>query len=302
MQNESDYTKWEHYVPRIYYKGFSEIKKKKSKEILLTWALNVKTLQQIDCKVNINDYCAEDDLYELRDKEGCYLARNTIEKAFGRIEAKVGTVIAAIRAKSQNENCLRCSNILSEDDKSILIILMTMLLFRDPNTIDYGVKILQKLNPDMDEREARNHTLLNMLPLGVDPEWDENTIIRKTAEKYVGMEVQIGITSDDVIITSDRPIIEWPSNKKELFNRPRAVAFPLTSRLVLYMFPIETDQQIGRNCFFQLSEEQIKDIQINVAVCAREWIFSRNALTDEQLERIREGRSRWDNKFGMNGD
>lgn len=294
MSNDSEYTKWEHFVPRVYYKGFSEIKKKKSKEKSLTWAFNVKAMQQINCQVDIEDFCAEDNLYELRDKEGEFISQNIIEKAFGRIETKVGTVIATIKAKSQNEKCLRCPNILPENDKSILIILMTMILFRDPKTIDLGIKILQQENSNIDERASRNFTLLNLLPLGIDSEWDENTIIRKAVEKYSGMEAQIGIASDDVIITSDRPVIEWPPKDIELFNRPRAVAFPLTSKLVLYLFPIETDQQIGRSFFFELSDEQIRDIQTNVAVCTREWIFSRNALTDEQMERIKEGRSRWD--------
>ena len=295
MQNESKDTKWEHYVPRVYYKGFSEIiKKKKSKEKLLIWALNVKTMHQTYCQVDVDDYCAKDNLYELRDKEGEFIARNIIEKAFSRIESKVGLVIGEIKKKSQNDKCLGCPNILSEDDKSILIILITMILFRDPMTIDYGIKVLQQQNPNMDDREARNFTLLNLLPLGVDSGWDENTIIRKATEKYSGMEAQIGIAPDDVIITSDRPVIEWAPKENELFNRPRAVAFPLTSRLVLYLFPIENIHQIGRSFFFKLSDEQIKDIQTNVAVCAREWIFSRNALTDDQLERIKEGRSRWD--------
>ena len=294
MSNDSEYTKCEHFVPRVYLKGFSEIKKKKSKEKSLTWAFNVKRMQPIKCQVDIEDFCAEDNLYELRDKEGEFLARNTIEKAFSRIEAQVGTVIEKIKAKSQNENCLVCPNILSEHDQGILIILMTMILFRDPETIDFGIKILQQQNPDMEEREARNFTLLNLIPLGVDSEWDENTIIREAVTKYSGMEAQIGIASDDVIITSDRPIMEGPPKDIELFNRPQAVAFPLTSKLVLYLFPIETDQQIGRSFFFEMSDEQIKDIQTNVAVCAREWIFSRNALTDDQMERIKEGRSRWD--------
>ena len=173
-----------------------------------------------------------------------------------------------------------CPNILSEDDKSILIILMTMILFRDPETINLGIKFLQKENPNMDERASRNFTLLNLLPLGIIPEWDENMVIREAVTKYSGKEVQIGIASDDVIITSDRPVIEWSPKDIELFNRPRAVAFPLTSKLVLYLFPIETDQQIGRSFFFELSDEQIRDIQTNVAVCTREWIFSRNALTE----------------------
>ncbi|MCR5608636.1 MAG: DUF4238 domain-containing protein [Lachnospiraceae bacterium] len=295
MLNDSEYTKWEHFVPRVYLKGFSEIKKKKSKEKSLLWAYNVRAMQQINCQVDIEDFCAEDNLYELRDEEGKFIARNIIEKVFSRIEAQVGAVIEKIKTKSQNEKCMVCPCILSEEDKSILIILMTMILFRDPKTINLGMKFLKQENPDMDERASRNFTLLNLLPLGIIPEWDENTIIREAVTKYSGMEVQIGIASDDVIITSDRPVIEWPPKDTELFNRPRAVAFPLTSKLVLYLFPIETDQQIGRSFFFELSDEQIKDIQTNVAVCARKWIFSRNALTEEQMERIKEGRSRWEN-------
>lgn len=293
MQKNSRYTKWEHFVPRVYYKGFSDIKQKKSKEKLLVWALDVKSIAPINKQVDVENFCAKDNLYELRNKEGEVIAHNIIEKSFGKIEAEVGKVLKKIKEKSQNEKCLECMRILSEDDKSILIILITMLQFRDPETIDYGIKILQRDNPEMDDREARNFTLMNLLPLGIDPEWDKNTIIRSAVEKYSGMEFQIGIAPDDLIITSDRPVIEWPLDKNELFNRPRAVMFPLTSRLVLYLFPILNNQQMGRSFFFCLKEAQIRDIQIDVAVSARRWIFSRNAITDEQLARIREGRSRW---------
>ena len=299
MSSNSEYAKSEHFVPRVYLKGFSEIKKKKTKEKSLTWAFNVKTMQQIKCQVDIKDFCAEDNLYELRDEEGAFISQNTIEKAFGRIETKVGTVIATIIAKSQKEMCFGCPNVLPENDKSILIILMTMVLFRDPKTIDLGINILQQENPDIDERTARNFTLLNLLPLGIDSKWDENTIIRKAVKKYSGMEAQIGIADNDVIFTSDRPVIEWPPKDTELFNRPQAVVFPLTSKLVLYLFPIETNQQVGRSIFFKLSDEQIKDIQTNVAICAKEWIFSRNALNDIQMERVLEGRSRWDRESGI---
>ena len=106
------------------------------------------------------------------------------------------------------------------------------------------------------------------------------------------MDFQIGIAPDDLIITSDRPVIQWPPDENELYNRPKAVVFPLTSRLVLYLFPIVDNKQIGRSFFFDMSKEQIRDIQVNVAVCARRWIISRNAISDDQYERIKEGRSR----------
>ena len=290
MKKNSEYTIREHFVPRVYYKGFSEIKKKKSNEKLLAWAFDIGRSTQINHQVDIDDFCAENNLYELMNEDGEIIAQNFIENKFGRIEVKVGAVLKRIIEKSKNENCLKCTNILSENDKSILIILMTMLQFRDPKTIDYGVKALQQDNPELNAREARNITLMNLLPLGIDSEWDENTIIRKAVERYAGMDFQIGIAPDDLIITSDRPVIQWPPDENELFNRPKAVVFPLTSRLVLYLFPIVDNKQIGRSFFFDMSKEQIRDIQVNVAVCARRWIISRNAISDDQYEMIRKGR------------
>lgn len=266
---------------------FSNIKQRKQKEKLLAWAVNVRSNEPINNQIDIEDFCAYDNLYELRNEKGEFLARNYIENMFGKIEAEVGSVLKKINEKSQDGKYLKCTSVLSEYDKSILIILMTMLQFRDPETINYGIKILQHDNPKINEREARNFTLMNLLPLGVDSEWDENTIIRTAVKKYFGMEFQIGVTSDDLIITSDRPVVEWPPDENELFNRPQAVMFPLTSKLVLNLFPILNTQQMGRSFFYVLNEGQIRDVQINVTSCARRWIFSRNAITNEQLEIIK---------------
>ena len=287
MQGNSKYTKWEHFIPRVYLKGFSNIEQRKRKDKLLAWAVDVRSIAPIKKQIDIEDFCAMDNLYELKNEKGEFIARNFIERTFGRLEAKVGSVLKKINEKSQTEKCLKCTSVLSEDDKSILIILMTMLQFRDPETIDYGIKILQRDNPRINEREARNFTLMNLLPLGIDPEWDNNTIIRTAIKKYSGMEFQIGVASDDLIITSDRPVIEWPPDENELFNRPQAVMFPLTSKLVLNLFPILNTQQMGRSFFYVLNEGQIRDVQINVTSCARRWIFSRNAITNEQLEIIK---------------
>lgn len=290
MPNENKPTQNEHFVPRMYLKGFSEIKKKARKQKAYIWEFSLKSMKQIPTQVDVEDICYEKNLYELKDDDGSFIARNRIENIFGKIEGQTSRVIGQIISKSQNEQCLNCPTILSEDDKSYLIIFITALLYRDPQTIKNGISFLQTLNPSNDERQARNHTLLNLLPTGIDDEWDNNTIIRTAVKDLCGMVFQIGIADADVIITSDRPVIQYPPDEIEMYNRPKALVFPLTSRLVLYLFPIETVEPIGRNCFIRLSEEQINDIQYNVAVFAREWIYSRNPLTKEQIERIKEAR------------
>lgn len=256
----------------------------------MIWQFNLKTMQKTPVQVDVQDICFEKNLYEIKGRDGSFIAQNTIEKTFGKIEDNTNRVIQAVRAKSENENCLNCPTVLSENDKSYLIILITTLLYRDPATIESGIGFLQESNPNMDDREARNFTLLNLLPLGLDTEWDKNTIIKTAVENLTGMAFQIGIADEENNITSDRPVVIWSPKEDEQHNRPRAVAFPLTSRLLLYMFPEESVDPIARNCFVKLSEDQINDLYVNTAVSARNWIYSRNQLTTEQLGIIREAR------------
>lgn len=277
----------EHYVPRMYLRGFSEIKGEKA----FICQFDTNTMQQMPTSIQVNDVCFEKNLYELKDSNGSIIAQNSIENTFRQIEKNTCRVIRSIIDKSQNENCLNCSTILSEEDKSLLIIFITALLYRDPQTIVRGMRFLQEKNPNVDCRNARNFTLMNLLPLSGDPKWDNNTIIRSAIETLSSMFFQIGFTGNDNILTSDRPVIQWLSLDSS-DNRPRAVAFPLTSKLVLYMFPIENVEQNMRSCFFKMSEQQINDIQTNIAVCARRWIYSKNMLTVEQLEIIKEARVR----------
>lgn len=292
MPNVNKPTKDEHFVPRMYLKGFSNVQNKSGKEKAFIWEFSLKSMQQIPTLVNIESICYEKNLYELKNEDGSFIAQNRIENTFGKIEEQTSRVIGQIITKSQFKQCLNCQTILSEEDKSYLIIFITALMYRDPQTIKNGMSILQTSNPEIDDCKARNHTLLNLLPMGIDTEWDKNTIIRTAIKDLCGMAFQIGIADDDVIITSDRPVIKWSPDKNEIYNRPEAVVFPLTSRLVLYLFPIEKVKPIGRNCFIRLSEEQITDIQYNVAVNAREWIYSRNQLTEEQIKRVKEARKR----------
>lgn len=297
MQERNNPTQNEHFIPVMYLKNFSRTKyKKANKEKNLIWQYDLNSMKQIPDPVDVRDICFEENLYEIKDRDGSFIDQNLIEKTFKRFEDNAGRVIQEIIAKAQNENCLKCSTVLSEDDKTYLLIFLTALAFRDPQTIDSGIAFLQASNPEIDIREARNFTLWNMLPLSNDAEWNNNTIIRSALSMFCGMAFQIGMADSDIVITSDRPVIIWRSYDTEPNSRPRAVAFPLTSNLVLFLYPIESVDPMSGNCFFRMSDQQIKDIQANVAVYARRWIYSKDKLTDEQLETVRKTRERMQEK------
>lgn len=281
IHNSSD-TIAQHYIPRMYLKCFSEvIDTKKNKAYI--WQYSIESFKQINTSVNIEDICFEKDLYEMKDIENSYIARNYIEKTFSRIEANASNVIKSIENKIESLSYTNYNNeILSEEDISNLIIFMTSLNYRDPQTIEKGIDIIKNLHPDISYRDARNYTLMNLLPLSGDNTWDKNTIIRTAIEKYCGMTFQIGVSTSDNIITCDCPVIEWPKDVNDCFNRPKAVVFPLTSRIVLYLYPLDDVNTMGHNCAFLLSDKQINDLYYYVAANTRTWIYSRNRLSIEQ--------------------
>ena len=130
----------------------------------------------------------------------CIIAQNSIENTFRQIEKNTCRVIRSIIDKSQNENCLNCSTILSEEDKSLLIIFITALLYRDPQTIVMGMRFLQENNPNVDCRNARNFTLMNLLPLSGNPEWV--TILESTdSEVKINAAPPVSTASDSYELT-----------------------------------------------------------------------------------------------------
>lgn len=266
MPNGENYTVDEHFISRMYLKEFAEVRGSGHKEKALIWQFNVKTLEQTPVQVNINSICYEKNLYELRNDDGTFIERNTIEMAFAGIESGVRKAIKSIKNRTQNEKCINCTAFLTDEEKSMLVIFITALMYRDPQTIERGISYLKENNPDLSDMQARNFTVLNLLPLAQDPEWNQNTIIRTAIANLNNMAFQIGVTSDDVIFTSDRPFVEWFSHDNELSNRPKALIFPLTSRIVVYMYPQEDIESIGWNYSFRLDEERIRDIQINIAI------------------------------------
>lgn len=140
MANGNKPTIDEHFVPRMYLRNFSEIKGEKA----LICQFDTNTMLQTPTSVKVEDVCCEKNLYELRDSDGSFIARNHIENTFRQIEDYTARVIKSIVAKSQNEKCLNCTTVLSQDDKSYLTIFITALLYRDPQTIEMGIRFLQE--------------------------------------------------------------------------------------------------------------------------------------------------------------
>ena len=275
----------EHFIPKMYFRRFTNS----------TTGINRYAVDNVDFGPewkSLNKICREYKLYELFDESGEIILPNMIENTFQRIEKKAGDAFISICKRAENGNCLNCTSFLSEEEKNYLVLFIVSLVYRDVHTIESGVEFLKETEPGITDREARNFTLMNLLPLWGNAERNEKTVIRTALENYENMAFQIGVYHDDVFFTSDRPVVQWGLNSSGADKRPREVIFPLSSRIVLYMYPTEHVEPNSRNCLFALDEERIKEIQFYVAGFAREYIYSRLPLTEAQINIVKEARRR----------
>lgn len=104
MPKDKNYTEDEHFLSRMYLKEFSEIKKKGNKEKAFVWQYNIKAMRHTPVQVNIQNICFEKNLYELRNADGSFVARNTIEKTFAKIETAVSNVFCSIKERAKMKN------------------------------------------------------------------------------------------------------------------------------------------------------------------------------------------------------
>lgn len=285
MDDIQNMTHIEHYIPRFYLRHFSVDKTK-------VFRYDIEQLDLPPKLSLLTESCQEKDMYELFNEDNSYLAPNLIEKAFGRIETETGRVIKSIAEKSADMNNSDIDSLVSENEKNTLIIFLTTLLFRDPITINKGIKFQLNENSNLSEREARNYTLFNMLPLGVDKKWDQNTIGRMALRLFGGMSLKIGVSHEDLVITGDKPVVLFGFSRNKSDDRVQKVLFPLTSNLIMYLYSPEIIDGGFKNVFINVNNQQLFELHDYISMNAEKYLFSKKQLTEIQIERLKTARQR----------
>ncbi len=107
---------------------------------------------------------------------------------------------------------------------------------------------------------------------------------------FDNMAFKIGVSDKDEVITSDLPMCFY--NKKGLYpfeGTPDQVTVPLTSKLVLYLSPMESEDIGKRNILFPLTDKDISEEHTAMFSMAKRWIYSYSPLSEKdknQLEKI----------------
>lgn len=276
-------TKNEHFVPRCYLKNFSD-----DRDMINQF--DILSSNKISKPVPINSICCKKNLYEFKDENGDFIYRNLIENMLGTIDILLSNTINSIKRKAFDKRNLKTSCFLSLDEKLDLVICMSIQQLRTPSFInELENEFRRKYSEILEENSIRNMAILMSLPIYKVLDKNSKNLLFDYFDMFKNMAYTIGVAYEDCILTSDDPAILLYDNSHKKMEE---VIFPLTSRLVLIMKPISEVPKGCKNKLVELNEEDILKINIRIVRTCKRWIYSKIALTDEQIKWIKEERSK----------
>ena len=283
---DSDYTSDEHYIAQMYLKRFAK-QDSDSKAFIWQYCLETMSHCPVDCAVNINNICCENDLYELKDNNNNYIDRNSIENLLSEYESVFSNLFDKIEEKARNAN-KTLFNCLDYQEQGLLKTYLILQIPRFPFTINQAQEILIA-NPalSLDSNEARNIALKYCLEAYISDTIDESNIYFRIFDWFSDKSIIIGKCDEEVIFTGDRPIYLQKDNKNGVIK----VIFPISSNLILYMCP-QTQQRKWNSCLMKLNNEHVEKVQLAIAFIAKKWIYSKHELSKSQISIIKEAMER----------
>ena len=281
---ENKPTTEEHYIPQFYLKNFSQDGKR-------IYQYDVITGCQTSAPVAIRKICFEKNLYEFKDASGEFINRNLIERWLSIYECEFAKVFRSIQSKAKVESNYITRCFLSQKEKAFLIFFLSTLIVRDPEILQAAQDLaMDFFGNQVNEISARNIALQMCLPIYNKIDIEDKNLLNEVMRRFEDMTFLIGVTDSDDIITSDSPVM-LKSDIPNIFKYDE-VMLPLSSNLVLYMFPCEAMPHNRYNRLFKLKQEDIEYINKVVASRCKRWIYSKSPLTEKQIESISIGRSK----------
>lgn len=214
-------------------------------------------LNHVERTVNVNTVCYKKYLYELRDSNGSILSDtvNVIENYFSFLE---GLWSGIIRKLIYHEP-------LSNDDKSLLCLLIVMQLLRTPEAIDINTESIKKVSPDISDVTASQFSRLASFMHGK-MSFEQNWLLEIIADKiYDGRYFGILYSDIPFLLNGERPVfvVKAYQNSKENFLLP--VCSHICIGLFLHKF------NFG---FLHLTESQTQRLNYGILYNGGRFVYS----------------------------
>ena len=282
---EKQITKIQHYVPRTYLRGFSPDPKR-------IWSYS---LDPMDCGklVPIESVCRVNFLYEVRDDNDNLIAPNWIEKILGGLEGMFATNLRALEKKAFHRENYKTKCFFTTEEKVFWKTYIAVQIIRSPSVIQAAVDVTKDFfESELSPNKIQAFAISQCLPFFDEIKPEDKTAFNFFLKPLQNMSIALGVDEGGTIFTSDNPVYCYSSHRDNLTETTEydEVVMPLSSKLVLILLGGEAAKQHDRNRLFQLDPENLDFVKRTTAYNARSWIFSPNALTENDRTIIEQAR------------
>lgn len=279
MQNKPQ-TNIEHYIPRVYLKGFSDNGKS-------VYAFSLKDNKIIQ-NCPIETACQEKWLYELKDNNNQIMVANLIEEKLSIIEAQFKSYKKALVNKAFNIDNFNAKGFFTSEEKAFWKVYITIQMLRTPRIIkEISNEINNRTDGQFTKNEIRNYTLISVMPFIKELQLDNITfwflfgLIEKTS-------ICAFVDIYHSLFTSDNPIACITPASGE--NEMKLLFFPITPDIAIVLFGGEYKKDFGKNCLYQFKNQQLDVFKQSIARTAQNMIYSKSALNKDDIELIKYAR------------
>lgn len=267
----------EHYIPRCYLKQFTIDGER-------LYQYDVISKKQTPVPVPITSIGYKRNLYEFQNENGEFIHRNLIEKCFVPYEGIFENVFRSIQAKAINKANLATRSFLIEKEKAFLMLFLTTMILRAPETLQELSETTKDIyNRNISDATAKNLVLQTGLPIYKKLDFKETTLFNAVLGLFEDMAFVIGITEQDVLLTSDKPVLVTGEHTPV---KVLDVLLPITPNLILFMKPYANTNRELYNRLIRWNQKNIEAANKKMIRLCHRWIYSKSLLTEQQIKWI----------------
>lgn len=278
MEDQNHITRKQHYIPQFHFRNFSSMEKG-------IYRFDLLNPDKESIIVPIDSECYKNDLYEIYKENQTIISQNYLEKTFAKYEKGIASTINHIKQKAFDPSNLGSSLFLTTDEKTALSIFLTLEILRRPEIIKKGSELyMQMTDGSVKDYEANNYALLHMFPLP-DVNMEDDIVFFRVFEWFNDKTFRVGITDSNCIFLGDIPFY---FESEEKVKKPIIAVFPLSSNIVLFLYPKKNIKVEHRNRLFKMDNEIIQAVQSSIARMSKRWIYSYNPIGMKEKVIIKE--------------
>lgn len=288
--SEEKITVREHFVPRVFLRGFSSdyipCKKGDRKEKSLVWRYSTTTNEQK--LVPIASVCYEDNIYEYTGKQGEFVLRNRLEKILSCLESMFGEYRSKLERKVTNESNLATNCFLENKEKDFWVLYITHQILRDPEVIEIAAELSREIIDDsLTDKQSRNIALSFCVPFlkEIDENTEETKILLAMAVPMRDSDYHVIVDKQGGFVTARRPVyVEAKISPEKDIECYNLVIFPVTSHICLALTKKKQKHYMNR---LHQSNIACKEDVLFWLSRRNEEIFSDHRLSEKEIAIIR---------------